>query len=119
MKRTYLTSKNLSEENKDRALKELTLGYLNLKEGFFQQANLSFQMALEIDPDCADAWWGLMLAKFELSNEDELYSEPMKYKSAIYLPECEKALALAEEDQKKRFQDLLERIYKIQEGEQY
>ncbi len=119
MKRTYLTSKNVPEQNKESTLKELTLGYLNLKEGFFKQANMNFQLALELDPDCADAWWGLMLAKFEISNEDILYSEPVKYKSAIYLPECEKALALADEDQKKRYQDLLERIYKIKEGEQY
>lgn len=119
MKRTYQTSVDLPESEKNKTLKELKLGYLNLSDGMFEQAKMNFLLAIQFDSKCADAYWGLMLVKFQLKNEDELYSNPVVFKSAIYLPECEKALQFAEENQKKKFEDLLERIYKINEGDNY
>lgn len=119
MKRTYQVSKDLPENEKERALKEVKLGYLNLSENMFDQAKINFLLALQYDSKCADAYWGLMLEKFQLGNEDELYSNPVKFKEAIYLPECEKALQFAGENQLKQFKDLLERIYAINEGDNY
>ncbi|MBP3431966.1 MAG: hypothetical protein J6K39_03845 [Clostridia bacterium] len=119
MKRTYQTSQGLPAEVAERVLKELKLGYLNLTDGFFEQAKLNFLLAAQYDEKCADAYWGQMLVKFEMSNEDELFSNPVKYKSAIYLPECQKALELADETLRKKYDNLLERIYKINEGDNY
>lgn len=119
MKRTYQTSATLSEEMKLKVEKELKLGYLNLSDGFFEQAKLNFLLALQYDSTCSDAYWGLMLEKFQITNEDELFSNPVRYKSAIFLPECEKALQYADENLKKTYQGMLERIYKINEGDNY
>jgi len=119
MKRTYQVSNDLREDVKERALKELKLGYLNLSEKMFDQAKINFLLTLQYDSKCADAYWGLMLEKFQLGNEDELYSNPVKYKEAIYLPECEQALQFAEKNQLKRFKNLLERIYAVNEGDNY
>ena len=119
MKRTYQTSSNLPESEKVKVKNELKLGYLNLADGMFEQAKLNFDLALQYDDKCADAWWGLMLVKFQLKNEDELYSNPMTYKMAIYLPECEKALEVADENQKKIYEGLLERIRTINLGDNY
>ena len=119
MKRTYITSLNLDEQLAKKAKKELTLGYLNLEDGMFEQAKLNFELALEFDKTCADAFWGLMLVKFQLKDEDELYANPIKYKSAIYLPECQKALDYAQENQRKVFTNILDRIFKINEGDNY
>lgn len=119
MKRTYQLSSNLSKEVEEKARKELELGYLNLSDEFFEQAKTNFLLTLQYDEKCADAYWGLMLVKFSLSNEDELYQNPVKFKSALYLPECEKALELADEDLKNKYLSLLERIQKINEGDNY
>lgn len=119
MKRTYKTSVDLAESEIPKTIKELKLGYLNLSDGMFEQAKMNFLLALQYDSKCADAYWGLMLVKFQLRNEDELYSNPVVYKSAVYLPECEKALQFASETQKKQYGDLLERIVKINEGDNY
>jgi len=119
MKRTYQPSQGLSEELAEKVSKELKLGYLNLSDKFFEQAKINFLLALHLDDKCADAYWGLMLVKFGLESEDFLYSEPVKYKSVLLLPECQKALELADETLRKKYDDLLERINKIQEGESY
>lgn len=119
MKRTYQVSRDLEKDVEKLALKELNLGYLNLSEKMFEQAELNFLLTLQFDSKCADAYWGLMLVKFQLSNEDELYSNPVKYKSAIFLPECEKALSFADATLKQKYKDLLERVYKINEGDKY
>ncbi len=119
MKRTYQTSVDLPESEHKKTLDELKLGYLNLSDGMFEQAKLNFLLALQYDSKCADAYWGLMLCKFQIKNEDELYSDPVTYKSVLYLPECEKALEFAEENQRKQFDGLLERIYQVNEGDNY
>ena len=119
MKRTYQTSKDLPESEVVKVLKELKPGYLNLSDGMFEQAKMNFLIALQFDSKCSDAYWGLMLVKFQITNEDELFANPVTYKSAIYLPECENALQLADETQKKIYDGLLERIYKINEGDNY
>lgn len=119
MKRTYQTSKDLPADLQEKTLKELTLGYLNLKDECFDEAKLNFDLALAYDPKCADAFWGQMLVKFQLDDEDKLYQEPVLYKSAIFLPECENALKFAETNQKKTFENILERIHKINEGDNY
>lgn len=119
MKRTYQISKKASPQTEQQARKELELGYLNLADGFFEQAGMNFQLTLQFDPDCADAYWGLMLIKLGLKNEDELFSDALKYKSAPFLPECQKALELADEDLKNKYRTLLERIESINEGDKY
>lgn len=119
MKRRYVASENLDAETKARVEKELILGYLNLSEGFFDQAQTNFEVALKIDEKCADAWWGMMLSKFQISNENSLYDEPVKYKSVLLLTECQKALECANDAQKNIYADLLERINKINEGDNY
>lgn len=119
MIRTLKVSNGLSSEIKEKALKELRLGYLNLSDECFEQAKLNFLLTLQYDSKCADAYWGLMLAKFQISSEDELHSNPVKYKSAIYLPECKQALDNADEDLKNNYINLLERIVRINEGENY
>lgn len=119
MKRRYQTSPDLNPEDKTKTMKELNLGYLNLSDEMFEQAKTNFLLALQYDSKCADAYWGLMLVKFQLGNEDELYSNPVKYKSAIFLPECQSALQFADDNQRAKYEDLLERIDKINSGENY
>lgn len=119
MKRTYIATSTLSQDEQEKTQKELKLGYLNLTEGMFEQAKINFMLALQFDSRCADAYWGLMLVKFQIKNEDELKVNPLTYKSAIFLPECEKALEFAEENQKKVFDNLLESVYKVNEGDNY
>lgn len=119
MKRTYCPSSGLDKEKAEKVRKELSLGFLNLSDGFFEQAKMNFLLALNLDDKCADAYWGLMLEKCQIENEDWLYSSPVKYKAVVMLPEYEKALSLADEDLKNKYLDLLERIYKINEGDNY
>ncbi len=117
MKRTYQVSSNVAD--KEKALKELNLGYLNLEDQMFEQARLSFEIVLQYDPKCADAYWGLMLAKFQLPNENDLTDNAIHYKTAIYLPEYENAMKYADKDQKRRFDDMMENIYKINAGDDF
>ncbi len=119
MKRQHVASDSLSQEEKTKVEKELKLGYLNLADGCFAQAELNFKVSLGMDERCADAWWGLALCKFQISNEDELFIQPVKFKSILFLPECQKALEYASESQKAIFDDLLERINKINQGDNY
>ncbi len=119
MKRTYHASANATAEMAEKIEKELKLGYINLEDGCFEQAKLNFLLVLEWDKDCADAYWGLMLEKFQLKDEDELFTNPAAYKSAIYLPECEKALALADKSTLKQYKWMLDKIYQINEGDKY
>ncbi len=119
MKREYQTSQGLPNDKVEQTLKELTLGYLNLSDGFFTQAEMNFQLALQFDKKCPDAYWGLMLVKLQLQNEDELFSNPVKNKTATELAECQKALECASEELKKVYDSLLERINKINEGNTY
>ncbi len=119
MKRTYQISLDINPQYRDRASKELQLGYLNLADGFFEQAEMNFKITLGLDPKCADAYWGLMLVKLGLGNEDELYANAVKYKLAPFLPECIEALNLADKDLKTKYNSLLERIYSINEGDNY
>lgn len=119
MLRTYETSTNLSQELKEKVEKELKLGFLNLEDGFFPQAEMNFMVALEFDQTCPDAFWGLCLVRLQVKNEDELFSNPMQYKDVLKMEECQKALENANETLKKKYENLLERIYKINEGENY
>lgn len=119
MKRTYQASNNLSDDLKSKVEKELKLGYLNLEDGCFDQAKLNFDVAIGFDEKCADAFWGLMLVKFQIENEDALDQNPVKFKEVLFLPECQKALEFAEKTQKKKFESLLQRIRQINDGENY
>lgn len=119
MKRVYESSAGLSQERKEKVDKELFLGFLNLSDGFFAQAEMNFKLALEFDKTCPDAFWGLCLANFRIKNEEELYSNPVQYKNVLKTEECQKALECANETLKKKYENLLERIYKINEGENY
>lgn len=119
MLRTYKFSKNLEEDKQTAVSKELQLGYLNLSDGFFDEAKANFVVALSLDPKCPDAFWGMMLSKSGIKNEDWLIDEAMKYSNIIYLPECKQAIENADDDLKKIYKQLLEEIYKIKEGDKY
>lgn len=119
MKRQYQGSQNLSEEKKVRVDKELKLGFLNLSEGFFEQAKMNFELALQFDPNAPDGFWGLMLAKLGATNEDDLNEYPMKFKDAVNMQECQSAQENASEDLKKIYQSLLENVMKVSNGENY
>lgn len=119
MMRSYEPSQNLSKELEEKVKKELQLGFLNLRENFFDQAEINFRLALEFDKTCPDAFWGLMLVKLQLENEDRLYSNPMQFKDALKMEECQKALKFANQNLRNKYDDLLERIFKINEGDNY
>ena len=55
----------------------------------------------------------------KLDNEDLLYSNPMANKTATSLLECQNALEYANENLRKKYDDLLERINKINEGDNF
>lgn len=117
MKRRYEASDSLSEEVKIKVEKELRLGYLNLAEMFFEQAKINFTLALQYDSSCADAYWGLMLCKYQAKSEDLLFENPVVYKDVVLLPEYEKAMELASKEKRKIYEQILERIYAILQGE--
>ena len=119
MKRAYQTSEGLDPQLSVKAEKQLQLGFLNLSEGLFDLAKTNFQLAIEYDKKCADGFWGIMLAKLKVKNEDELYDDAAKFASAQLPEESEKALEYANEAQKNIYQKLLENILKISEGENY
>lgn len=119
MKRSLFINENLSDEDKVRVSKELKLGYLNLEDEMFEQAKLNFDIVLQIDSACADAYWGLMLCKYQLKSEDLLFTEAKTYESAIYLPEYENAMKFAQENQKKIFERVMQRINEIHAGDNY
>lgn len=117
MKREYCASTSCNEG--DKVKRELALGYLNLAEECFDEAKVNFEFAIQLDEKCADAWWGLMLAKFNIKNEDLLLSEPLQYKNIVFLPECVKALQLASPEQDKIYGQLLEEVIKVNKGDEY
>ncbi len=119
MKRSLFVSDNLSSVDEKRVLNELKLGYLNLEDEMFEQAKLNFQLVLQIDKKNADAYWGLMLVKFQLTSEELLFSDAATYKSAIYLPEYLKAMEFAQDRQSKIYEGLMQRIYEINQGDNY
>ena len=119
MKRSYQCSQGLKEEEIIATQNELNLGYLNLQDEMFEQAKQNFQLALSIDRNCADAYWGLMLERFKIKNEDDLFSCPTKYKNALNTKECQRACECANDEQKEIYKSLLERIAKIEDGENY
>ena len=119
MKRSYECSTNLDEEKKIMVENELKLGFLNLNEKYFDQAKLCFDIALQYDAQCPDAFWGEMLCKMKLDNEDLLYCNPMGNKTATSLLEWQNPLEYANENLRKKYDDLLERINKINEGDNF
>lgn len=119
MKRSLYTSETLNEEEKQQVLNELKLGYLNLEDELFEQAKLNFDLVLQIDKTNADAYWGLMLVKFQLKSEELLHLNAMAYKSAVYLPEYQKAMQYALKIQKETFENTMKRINQINAGDNY
>lgn len=119
MKRSYVASEKLSGEEKLKVEKELELGYMNLSELLFDQARINFLLALQYDSSCADAYWGLILVKFQLKSEDELFENPLVYKDVVFLKEYERAMQFANENQKNIYNQILERIYAVNEGDKY
>lgn len=111
--RLFQPSSSVPPEKKSSVVKELRLGYLNLKEGMFEQARLNFLLALQYDSKCADAYWGLMLYKLKLRDESELLQDPQKYKDALKMSECQNAFMFGSDDQKKIYEDLLDGVNKI------
>lgn len=119
MLRKMFVSQNLPAEESDKILRELKLGYINLKEKYFDLAKQNFQLVLEFDPNCSEGFWGLALANDNVANESELYSDPAKHKNFINTCECQNALKFAQEDQKNIYNDLLTKVYQINEGNNY
>ena len=119
MKRLYEASSGVSEEIKESVVKELRLGYMNLDEGMFEQARINFQLAISLDPKCADAYWGLMLLKLKIQNEDDLTENPVTYKNAINLPEYQKAMETASEEKEKIYDALMEGVRAVNAGDNY
>lgn len=115
--RNYQASEGLSKEDAEKVVRELKLGFLNLSEQLFDQAKVNFLLALQYDSHCADAYWGLMLEKFQVRSEHELYENPVTYKEAVYLPEYQNAMEFASEQQRKYYNEILERIYAVNKGE--
>lgn len=113
MRRTLLCSVSCIEPTRTKVLKELTLGYLNLEDGMFGQAMLNFKLALQYDKTCADAFWGIVLAKCQIKSEDTLFTEAEKFTHIVQLPEFENAIKFAQETQKKQYENLVEPIRKI------
>lgn len=111
--RMYQASKFVSEEMQLSVLKELRLGYLNLSEGMFEQARLNFLLALQYDSKCADAYWGLMLYKLKIKNENQLLDDPLAYKDVMSMTERQNAFTFGDDAQKKIYENLLEEINKI------
>ena len=109
----------MPDDKKEKLLRELKLGYLNLSDGLFDEAQMCFDVALCFDENCAEAFWGKMLAKLQVKEEDFLNSQANDFKLATQLVECEKALKLASEEQKKVYENLLAQINKINQGENY
>ena len=119
MKRFYEASSGVDEETAKSVVKELRLGYMNLDEGMFEQARINFQLAISLDPKCADAYWGLMLFKLNIKNEDDLTENPLDYKNAINLAEYKKAMECAGDDKKKIFDTLMEGVRAVNAGDNY
>lgn len=117
MKRRYEASENLKDEEKLKVEKELRLGYLNLSEMLFDQAKINFTLALQYDSACADAYWGLLLCKFQLKNEDLLFENPVAYKDVVFLSEYENAMRFASDEKRNVYNQILERIYAINQGD--
>lgn len=115
--RVYYASEGISEEDRTKVVKELKLGYMNLSEELFEQAKMDFMLALQYDSKCSDAYWGLMLEKCQIRDEGELFSNPIKYKEVVFLNEYQHAMEFANETQKKYYEELLERIYAVNQGE--
>lgn len=117
MKREYKVSKDC--HNPESTLKELKLGYINLSDGLFDLAQMNFDMVIHSDPYCADAFWGLILCKYQIRNEDVLLTNATAYKDLVYLKEYENAMLYADENQKANFESLLTEIKKINTGNDY
>lgn len=119
MLRTVYVSQDLPDDVKEKLKKELRLGFLNLSEGEFEAAKQNFQLSLEYDDKCAEAYWGLALGECEIKNESELYSNPNKFKDFLQLKNGQLAVGFASEEQKKFYMGLLEKIFQINEGNYY
>ncbi len=119
MLRQLFVSKDLDEQLSMKLQKELKLGYINLQDQMWEQAKLCFNLILQADEKCADAYWGIMLANLELSNENDLSSDPLKFKDVLQMPELRKALQNANQSQTKIYTDILENIIKINVGDNY
>ncbi len=115
MKRELKVSDGVGEN----VLKELKLGYINLADGFFDLAQTNFDLVILADPKCADAFWGLMLGKCHIRNEDVLLTNATLYKNVVFLKEYQNALIYADDDQKAIYNNLLSEIIKINSGEEY
>lgn len=119
MKRFYEASENVDGEQKLKVEKELRMGYLNLSEMLFDQAKIDFVLALQYDSACADAYWGLLLCKHKLKTEDLLFDDAMTYKDVVFDKEFESAMRFASKEKKEIYNKIMERIYTINEGENY
>ncbi|MBP3619656.1 MAG: hypothetical protein J6J24_03245 [Clostridia bacterium] len=113
MKRTLRLSPSCSEEIESSLLKELMLGYYNLEDQMFDQAMMNFKVVIKFDSQCADAYWGLMLAKCQIASEESLFTQAQSYKHIVQLPEFENALKFAQGNQRKQYEGLIAPIRKL------
>ena len=112
-------SVSVSAKDPENALRELKLGYINLEDGLFKNAEVDFDMVLLTDPECADAFWGLMLAKKKIRREEALKTNAVLYKDIVKLKEYDKAMEFADETKKALYKNLLSEIHKLNDGDNY
>ena len=116
---TRTLSVSVSAKDPENALRELKLGYINLEDGLFKNAEVDFDMVLLLDPECADAFWGLMLAKKKIRREEALKTNAVLYKDIVKLKEYDKEMGFAEDTKKEHYKNLLGEIQKLNEDDKY
>jgi len=83
------------------ALTKTKRGYLSLEDGDWQKASEFFDEALDLDPEYAYAYLGLLCAELKISGESELNSQKQPFADD---PNFKKAVRFADPDLKKRLE---------------
>lgn len=97
-------------KNYEDTLRELKLGYLNIKDGMFDLAQTNFDMVIISDKTCADAFWGLMLCKLQVRDENVFITDAEKYTKIFHLKEYQNAIKYANKEQKATYVNFIKDI---------
>ena len=97
-------------KNYEDTFRELKLGYLNVKEEMYDLAQTNFDLVIIADKTCADAFWGLMLCKLQVNDENVFVAEPDKYTSVFRLKEYQNAMKYATKEQKATYTNFIKDI---------
>ena len=77
---------------------------ISLRDGYFEKAKGYFNKALDINPRCAQAYWGLLLCKYQAKNDADLVDKTSGRISNIEnIPEYKNSLKYADKTQLNRF----------------